>query len=69
MSQMHCSCNNRAVILCSERNGLWEDLCLKPTKINSVQGSGPVRQESLLWQGTASVNLFDFKIGFFLSEE
>lgn len=36
MFQMHCSSNNRVVILDSERNGLWEDLHLKPTKINST---------------------------------
>lgn len=35
ISQMHHCCNNGALILCSERNGLWEDLCLKPTKINT----------------------------------
>lgn len=61
VSQMHCSCNNRALILCMEKNSLWEDLCLKTSKINTVQGSGPVRQESLPWQGTPSVNLFVLK--------
>lgn len=70
VSQRHRSCNNRALILCSERNGLWEDLYLKATKVNTVQGSGPVRQESLPWQGTPSMNWFDFKIGcLVLSEE
>lgn len=51
MSQKHCSSNNRVVILDSERNGLWEDLCLKPTKINNRQGSGAVRRGALPWEG------------------
>lgn len=63
VSQMHHCCNNGALILCSERNGFWEDLCLKPTKINTDHSSGRVGQESLPWQGTATVNLFDFKEG------
>lgn len=62
MSQMHHCCNNGAPILCTKKNGLWEDLCLKPTKINTEHGSGPVRQESLPGQGAHAVNLFDFKI-------
>lgn len=44
--QMHHCCNNGALILCSERNGLWEDLCLKPTKINT-EGSSQTRITAL----------------------
>lgn len=61
MSQMHHCCNNGALILCTKKNHLWEDLCLKPTKTNTEHGSGPVRQESLPGQGTTAVILFDFK--------
>lgn len=63
MSQMPRSCNNRALILCREKNSLCEDLCLKTSKINTVQGSGPVRQEFLPWQDTPCVNLFGLKLG------
>lgn len=63
VSQMPRSCNNRALILCREKNSLWEDLCLKTSKINTVQGSGPVRQESLPWRDTPCVNLFGLKLG------
>lgn len=46
VSQMHHCSNNEVLILCTKKNGLWEDLCLKPTKINTEHGSGPIRQES-----------------------
>lgn len=62
VSQMHHCCNNGALILHTKKSGLWEDLCLKTTKINTEHGSGPVRQESLPGQGAPTVNLFDFKI-------